>query len=784
MHFLNWGEWGSRPGTATPYSNAPSAQWPAGSGIEYLFSAGLWVGAIRNGVPAVSTAAFENEFRPKQDPRDRVYRTVQGARNGRTYPSPRADDDGDGTVDEDYLDGYDNDNDGLIDEDFGAVSSQMMTCTYRDNMPVARQIYPQHNPLNLFVRQESYQWDGDRFDDFIGIRYDITNVGDDILQDIYVGMFVDGDAGRRDRSRYWEDDLVGFASVPIVCTDLEPVAFDLAYTYDADGDDGDVTGRFGVMFLDHPTDERELEAPYDVGITTFAYFSGRQTYSFGGDPTNDFERYELMASNKRQRVPDQPRDYRMLVSSGPFYELLPGETMTIEMAFVAGEGNEGIVANAANAMSAYNGSWFDIDGFRKTGVEGQETLVVGPATSVWQDSCRKQKSQFDSGCDIERIDNDRFLKPLPYLPPGQHIWVNSDCVRECWRKFGCGYLEEDSLKFRTGVAGREHQVHWILTSPPPGPRMRIDDHARDGVVVYWDDFSESTPDPKTQLIDFEGYQVWRADNWTRPLGTSENTGPPEELWGALLQVDIINQFGEDTGIDQLRYEPLVHSMSAADKRHYLDDMEDFLSQNPNADPPCPPGVSIDECDTLRALARYDLGLPEGRHYYRYADKSVHVGRPYFYGVVAFDHTPEAISGVPGLQPGSAGDPSANFLFVEPRGAAQAYGKYDENEIYVVPNPATGQSMAGWALAPNNEDPTGLKIEFRNMPPARGTIRVYTIAGDLVKEIYFDAVANGGSVRWDLVSRNGQDIASGVYIYAIEFEGGQYDRVIKKFTVIR
>ena len=47
MHLLNWGEWGSRPGTGEPYSLAPSAQWPAGSGVEYLFSAGLWVGALR-----------------------------------------------------------------------------------------------------------------------------------------------------------------------------------------------------------------------------------------------------------------------------------------------------------------------------------------------------------------------------------------------------------------------------------------------------------------------------------------------------------------------------------------------------------------------------------------------------------------------------------------------------------------------------------------------------------------------------------------------------------------
>ena len=41
MHVGNWGEFGSRPGTAETFSESPSAQWPAGSGWEYLFTAGF-----------------------------------------------------------------------------------------------------------------------------------------------------------------------------------------------------------------------------------------------------------------------------------------------------------------------------------------------------------------------------------------------------------------------------------------------------------------------------------------------------------------------------------------------------------------------------------------------------------------------------------------------------------------------------------------------------------------------------------------------------------------------
>jgi hypothetical protein len=128
MHVGNWGVFGSRPGSGTPYSEAPSAQWPAGSAIEYLFTAGLWVGALKAGVPAVSTAAFEQsvgEFFPLQDIRDIMYIASEGTRGGNRLPSRTADDDRDGAMDEDWFNGYDEDGDGQIDEDFAAVSKQM-----------------------------------------------------------------------------------------------------------------------------------------------------------------------------------------------------------------------------------------------------------------------------------------------------------------------------------------------------------------------------------------------------------------------------------------------------------------------------------------------------------------------------------------------------------------------------------------------------------------------------------------------------------------------------------
>ena len=88
------GSFGSWPGSGLTFSEAPSAQWPAGSGVEYLFVAGLWVGALKAGVPAVSTRRTQFEFRPAQDdPIDIMYRAFEGARGGNRVPSPVADDD-------------------------------------------------------------------------------------------------------------------------------------------------------------------------------------------------------------------------------------------------------------------------------------------------------------------------------------------------------------------------------------------------------------------------------------------------------------------------------------------------------------------------------------------------------------------------------------------------------------------------------------------------------------------------------------------------------------------
>jgi hypothetical protein len=492
LHTGNWGAFGSRPGSGFPYSDAPSAEWPAGSGIEYLYVGGLWVGAMKNSVPAVSTAVFDQEFRPTQSPLDTIYYSYRGAPGGNRLPWADPDDDNDGIANEDKLDGYDNDIDGSIDEDYAAISNQMQSRWYTDDQPEAIQIFPQHNPLHIEVREESYQWSHPDFDDFVGFQYTITNIGTDFLEDVYIGFFIDGDVGNRNTPGYYDDDLVGFVSIPLVCTPDGAVSIDYAYVYDADGDNGTAEGYFGVQMLGHLTDPTGELAPARVGFSTFAHFYGQQPFEDGGDPTNDFERYELMSSETIERDATVPRDYRMFVSAGPFAELYPGQSLTLTMALVATpkasgarptRGPADLTSNTVQAALAYKGDWYDVDGDPLTGVAGRETPIPGPVTVV-VDSCRNKIPVFWGGRDP--------------------IWINNDCAYEELVMLQCGYSEADSLLFRTGVAGRETWIPWIVTGNPFDPVLINTFDARAvgaTVLLNWDVYADET---------VEGFKIYRS----------------------------------------------------------------------------------------------------------------------------------------------------------------------------------------------------------------------------------------------------------------------------------
>jgi hypothetical protein len=92
-------------------------------------------------------------------------------------------------------------------------------------------------------------------------------------------------------------------------------------------------------------------------------------------------------------------------------------------------------------------------------------------------------------------------------------------------------------------------------------------------------------------------------------------------------------------------------------------------------------------------------------------------------------------------------------------------------VLAVPNPYRGNEV--WDQPGQNE------IHFINLP-ARSTIKIYTVAGDLVREIqHNDPVRD--FARWDLRNGAGRAVSAGIYVYRVESGSFQFQN---RLVVIR
>jgi hypothetical protein len=69
------------------------------------------------------------------------------------------------------------------------------------------------------------------------------------------------------------------------------------------------------------------------------------------------------------------------------------------------------------------------------------------------------------------------------------------------------------------------------------------------------------------------------------------------------------------------------------------------------------------------------------------------------------------------------------------------------------------------------------MQFTHLPD-KATIRIYTLAGDLVQTLQHQG---SGTEDWNMLSSNGQGIAPGLYFYHIESEVGEK---VGKFAVVK
>ena len=104
---------------------------------------------------------------------------------------------------------------------------------------------------------------------------------------------------------------------------------------------------------------------------------------------------------------------------------------------------------------------------------------------------------------------------------------------------------------------------------------------------------------------------------------------------------------------------------------------------------------------------------------------------------------------------------------------------DLSRILVVPNPYVGG--ASWEPQPTSVGRGDRLIYFIHLPH-QCTIRIYTISGHLVQTIQHQSGIDDGQEPWNLVSRDGMDIAFGVYVYHVDAPGiGTH---VSRFAVVK
>ena len=855
LQMTNFGETGNQDNPRV--TTVPSAEWPPGSGNDYLYAAGLWIGALdASGIPHVTTATYEREFSPDFTPQNAcvtlpldqvadVRESYEGIPGGNRVisSSVNPDDDGDGLIDEDFLNGLDDDGDGLCDEDYASIGQQMFSSEYSDDQPSTRQIFPEHVPLGIKVQQTSYAWATPGQNDFVGMDYKIVNRSGRSLRNVFVGIFADMDIGTRAIRGYFGDDEAGLINrdVQYVGPTGEFVTkrIQMGYMWDnpddparlSDAKGGDVPGYFGCMFLNHTTDPSGASAPRRVGITAYKFFSGSASFAAGGDPENDAQRYLLMSDPTLnpdavgEIISSRPLDYRFIMATGPFRSILPDSSLTISVAWVMGLGlgpsptGGTLIDNAVQAQQVFDGLYTDLDGNALTGTCGKETCLRNTSGGRFSYSIPESslcRLRFHS--DVSTVLGGppdglgRLFPDTPDWDPNAPCNIQQDGKYVCQDVLGgtilnggahcasqdtlpivitsptqCTYVDFD-CDVKTGRGGREYLVNWVAAAPLPAPfyagsdgHGEVSDYlsmysSRDDstrisawffpgdhkVTLKWNNFAEQVRDAQRgNLKEFLGYRIYRAAGWNRPLGTN---APGRELWSLLGEwrtdpkgtparplAELI-----DTSVPIINISPVLVRW---------DPVQRIVS----------PDTSYTEIDTLFAVGRYS-----------YVDTHVLNGFPYFYSIVP-------LSTVPGDSAAAdivlQGNPSANNAqVVYPRGDS----RNDQENVFVVPNPYKGSAQ--WDLVPREEDPSGTKVTFMNLPRTNGTIHIYTIAGDLVKDIPFDGRPPGdlqygkdtvtggkGSVPWNLISRNGQKIVSGIYLYSVDTELGKQ---IGRFIIIR
>lgn len=456
--------------------------------------------------------------------------------------------------------------------------------------------------------------------------------------------------------------------------------------------------------------------------TTFRYsiFAQDLPPGAGGPPVVDDDRYQALQGSWRQPDPGGVHDWAVLVSCGPFATLAPGQSVHFAITFLVGPTPDSLAASAIAARLAWRGTRYNWqpDVPSKTFISGA-TGINGH--EICYEPPRGVSFNYEPHCPQKFFDGHQY--------PGQvcigcftseSTYSAGHCV---WSDFDCDAC--------TGIDGAESHVPWQVGGLlPPKPLLKVVPGDASATLL-WDNLPEivlQQPGSWAPGYRFGGYRLYRLDRWNR-----QTELPSPDRWERIAA-----------------FRP-----------------QDLLFAGP------PLGDITDSAVGAVSQSYGQPLYPPGR--YRFADTRVLDGFDYLYVVTTVLTKVTYVQGAPVLAELESPLTSSIEERVVPRSDARSSG----SGAWVVPNPYYGH--AAWERQPVPGDAFTRHIDFFGLPRARCTIKIFTLAGDLVRSIDHDGSSGAGEASWDLISRNGQDVESGIYLFSVDSKLGHQ---VGRFVVIR
>ncbi len=785
----------------------PSCEYPKNSDMEYLYGAAFWIGAVIGRDTLVSVGADGwgggAEMYPDEEPfGEIVYRSI-------TDPTKP--------------------------EFNGAISEEDYIAVYMDTLTegvLADAFGRPHMPLNIEITQASYAWSYSYAEDFVLFDYKIRNIGSRNLNDVYMGIYVDADVCFDCvNSRGFADDICGFLyrhpSRYGACDYVDTVF--TAWIADNDGDFNRIhnDGQFhpcpavtATRIVRTPSDSLDVSFNWWIGNMNPSLcfgprerpFMGRRGENFRdfgtgglGTPEGDVNKYYVMRNQEFDydqirtaviqpgdtlwQYPNQELaddfadgfDTRYLISFGPFH-IRPEQTLPVSFAYVGGEDFHGDNDNVSNLPGDPDEYYRNVD-FTDLAANSQWASWIYDNPGVDTDG-----NGYYGKMRICCTDSLIILDTLSESP----LQVDTG-----WNYTVCDtfYYEGDGVPDFRGA------------SPPPPPDFWIDRRVGSLTIRFNGLRSETTRDVFSREFDFEGYRVYlarddRASSFTL-VASYDREDYNKFVWNdrrieyelqetPFTLEELRCLYGESCNdgsfqpLDFTRNRPYEHPL-------YPDSQFYFAAQDFNASvfgvttpirkiyrgQPYPTSLCPDSARPEELTE--DGHLKYFEYEFTIADLLPTV--PYWVNVTAFDYgSPE--SGLESLE-SSVTLGMQNVYALSPWDEVQR----DNLDVFVYPNPYRGdgeyreRGLEGRTEIVRPPDRVRA-IHFANVPP-RCTIRIYTIDGDLVREIENDKQPRDGTAtqaQWNLITRNTQTVVSGLYYWSVEdHESGRIQ--MGKFVII-